>query len=98
MLKPLCEVTIDEGDISIAKGLAMASYCNFAYSALASFRMGMSGSASFQSLPCKIALTMTSRGTNPSRRFALWPFDGRLDDAELLSRKEKVQSSDFNLS
>ena len=27
-----------------------ASYCNFAYSALACFRMGMSGSASFQSV------------------------------------------------
>ena len=26
------------------------NYCNFAYSALASFRMGMSGSASFQSV------------------------------------------------
>ena len=28
--------------------LAVASHCSFAYSALASFRMGMSGSASFQ--------------------------------------------------
>ena len=28
-------------------GIPAASYCNFAYSALASFRMGMSGSASF---------------------------------------------------
>ncbi len=26
----------------------LSSYCSFAYSALASFRMGMSGSASFQ--------------------------------------------------
>jgi len=28
----------------------MVYYCNFAYSALACFRMGMSGSASFQSV------------------------------------------------
>ena len=31
----------------IARRLASMSYCNFADSALASFRMGMSGSASF---------------------------------------------------
>jgi hypothetical protein len=29
------------------RGRTLSSYCNFAYSALASFRMGMSGSASF---------------------------------------------------
>jgi hypothetical protein len=29
-------------------GTDLRPYCNFAYSALASFRMGMSGSASFQ--------------------------------------------------
>jgi hypothetical protein len=28
----------------------LTGYCNFAYSALASFRMGMSGSASFQTV------------------------------------------------
>src|ERR1022692_4021304 len=31
-----------------AAGQYFAAYCNFAYSALACFRMGMSGSASFQ--------------------------------------------------
>ena len=30
--------------------LKLRRYCSFAYSALASFRMGMSGSASFQSV------------------------------------------------
>ena len=30
--------------------IASVDYCNFAYSALACFRMGMSGSASFQSM------------------------------------------------
>jgi hypothetical protein len=32
----------------LAKLFPTGSYCSFAYSALASFRMGMSGSASFQ--------------------------------------------------
>jgi len=31
------------------QGQGLFRYCNFAYSALAYFRMGMSGSASFQS-------------------------------------------------
>ncbi len=35
---------------SIATLTAEKHYCNFAYSALACFRMGMSGSASFQSM------------------------------------------------
>ena len=35
---------------SIGYCIPAASYCSFAYSALASFRMGMSGSASFQSV------------------------------------------------
>ena len=30
------------------KAISGQNYCNFAYSALACFRMGMSGSASFQ--------------------------------------------------
>jgi hypothetical protein len=33
-----------------ATSRTFSSYCSFAYSALASFRMGMSGSASFQSV------------------------------------------------
>ena len=32
----------------VGAGVAVGRYCSFAYSALACFRMGMSGSASFQ--------------------------------------------------
>jgi hypothetical protein len=35
---------------NLASSSAISLYCSFAYSALASFRMGMSGSASFHSL------------------------------------------------
>jgi hypothetical protein len=38
---------VSEADVANCVAL---SYCSFAYSALASFRMGMSGSASFQSV------------------------------------------------
>src|SRR5580698_1976950 len=37
-----------ENQCCLARGRFTAAYCNFAYSALASFRMGMSGSPSFQ--------------------------------------------------
>ncbi len=36
------------GKTSDGRGDSPTCYCSFAYSALASFRMGMSGSASFQ--------------------------------------------------
>ena len=46
---PTCSKAIDEVAWEIRSAMsAMKTYCNLAYSALASFRMGMSGSASFQ--------------------------------------------------
>src|ERR1039458_1575038 len=51
--------------VAAGEGLfpATGGYCSFAYSALACFRMGMSGSASFQSeeSSCKRQLTAASR-------------------------------------
>jgi hypothetical protein len=55
MVRPHCAVAVINSDDSLrapnktSNPAASFRYCSFAYSALASFRMGMSGSASFHS-------------------------------------------------
>jgi hypothetical protein len=48
-LRDLRISTLRANRVMVPPGMARRCYCSFAYSALACFRMGVSGSASFQS-------------------------------------------------